>query len=194
MPNVVFCDVEGTLLTKSFPQMVFEHGRRLGIFTPWQRLQAGFLTACSRLLPGSLRRQVQTLGIIRATVGCTVEQMDRTMEAALPDVLAALKPAMVARLRAQQQDGYELVLISAGLHAGIVRLARELGGRGEGSKFVIKHGRYTGRLDGPLCQGAGKAARARAVLEELQADPSRCIGYGDTGSDVPFLSLLGQPH
>ena len=194
MPKLVFCDVEGTLLTASFPGMVFKTGRTLGLFTRWQLLQAGVLTATARLFPGKVRRSLQMMSIIRATAGMPVTDMDRILATAMPAVLAHLKPTMVARLQALQSQGYDLVLLSAGFHEGIQLLAEALGGRGEGTHMQIRNGRYRGQLDGPLCQGAGKAARAQRIMTACGADPAACYAFGDTSSDIPFLRCVGHPH
>ena len=95
------------------------------------------------------------------------------------------------------------MLISGGLHKGIARLATDLGARGEGTKVHQRNGCYAGAVDGRVCQGVGKAERARAVLDELgfdpgqcyaYFDPGQCYAYGDTASDIPFLELFGHPH
>ncbi len=114
----------------------------------------------------------------------------------------ALVPALTTRfkagtwrlLQAHQAAGLALVFISGGLHEGIARLARELGAQGEGTKVRQRNGRYTGSVDGAVCQGAGKAERARAVLAAHGYDPAQCYAYGDTASDIPFLELFGHPH
>jgi phosphoserine phosphatase/pimeloyl-ACP methyl ester carboxylesterase len=186
--------VEGTLLTESFPGLVLAYARRTGIMTAKQRFQAGAFGMLGRVLPGGAGRAMQAVGIIRAVAGSTVADMERVLDAMMPAVLAALKPEMVARLRQHQAVGYELVLLSGGLHAGIARLAAALGGRGEGTKMRIVGGRYTGQLDGPICQGQGKAARAASLLHELGADPAESIAYGDTASDAAFLVMMGHPH
>ncbi|MBA3825395.1 MAG: HAD-IB family phosphatase, partial [Ktedonobacterales bacterium] len=194
MTKIVFCDVEGTLLSASFPAIVLAEAQRMGTLTVSQRAQAGALGVLGRTLPGGAGRALQMVGVIRAVAGTTIAALEDVLAASMPTVLAALKPTMVARLRAHQAEGYQVVLLSAGLHAGIVRLAATLGGRGEGTKLRIDGGRYTGQLDGPICQGKGKAARAAAILREFDADPAACIAYGDTGSDAFYLAMMGHPH
>jgi|GEM_PF-220735 len=194
MTKIVFCDVEGTLLRASFPLLVLEHGQRSNTLTRWQMAQARSLGVVGQTIRGGLGRAVQMAGVIRAIAGSRVADVEHVLDLAMPDVLAALKPEMVARLRKHQSDGYQLVLLSAGLHAGIVRLANALGGRGEGTKLRIVNGRYTGQIDGAICQGKGKALRATAVLREVGARAAECIAYGDTGSDAHYLALMSQPH
>jgi HAD superfamily hydrolase (TIGR01490 family) len=194
MVKLVFCDVEGTLLTASFPGLFMAEGRRMNLFTQRQLFQAGTLAMSARALPGKLGQMMRMAGFIRATAGCSEVDVERVLDGTMPQVIDHLKPAMIERLQAHQHDGFDLILLSAGLHPGIVRLAQALGGRGEGTKVRVRNGRYTAALDGPACQGSGKALRARQLLVELHADPSDCYAYGDTAGDIPFLSLFGHPY
>ena len=114
---------------------------------------------------------------------------------ALVSALAArFKPSAWRLIQAHQAAGLPLVLISGGLHEGIARLARELCAQGEGTKVRQRNGRYTGSVEGGMCQGVGKAERARAVLAARRYDPAQCYAYGGTASDIPFLELFGRPH
>jgi phosphoserine phosphatase/pimeloyl-ACP methyl ester carboxylesterase len=194
MARIVFCDVEGTLLLDSFPRLVLREARAMGRLSLAQKLQVAVLGGMATRFRGkSLGRRLQTLAIVRSIAGSRVDEVDQVLDKALPHVLAACKPEMLARLEMHRRDGYELVLLSAGLHAGIVKLAEALGGRGEGTRLRIRAGRDSGRTAGGVCQGQGKAARALAVARELSADRADCLAYGDTESDIPYLSLLGHP-
>ncbi|MGO8951400.1 MAG: HAD-IB family phosphatase [Ktedonobacterales bacterium] len=193
MTRIVFCDVEGTLLRDSFPRLVLHEARAMGVLTGWQQIQTGALVRISTFLPGGAGRALQMLGMVRSIAGSHAPELETVLSNALPKVLDACKPEMLARLQDHRRDGYQLVLISAGLHEGIVRLAEALGGRGEGTRLRRRAGRYTARIDGQLCQGSGKAARALAVLRELDVDPQACLAYGDTESDIPYLTLFGHP-
>ena len=131
---------------------------------------------------------------MRATAGLRQAEVDRWVDALAPALTARFKPGIWRRLQAHQAAGLPLVLISGGLHEGIVRLATELGARGEGTRVRRRHARFTGSVDGVVCQGVGKAERARSVLAELGYDARQCYAYGDTVSDLPFLELFGRPH
>ncbi len=73
-------------------------------------------------------------------------------------------------------------------------LAQTLNGRAEGTYLVKRDGRYTGRYDGPMCNGAAKAARVRQVIQVYGYDPAACHGYGDTSADIPYLALCGHAY
>ncbi len=192
MTRIVFCDVEGTLLRESFPAMVLREAVTMGKLSRRQRTEAATLSLLGGMVPGGAGRSLRMLGIVRSVAGSRVAEVDAVLDHVLPRVLDACKPKMVARLQEHQRQGYQVVLLSAGLQEGIVKLAAALSARGEGTHLQVRHGRYSGRVDGQVCQGPAKAARALDVLHELEADPLDCLGYGDTAGDIPFLSLLGQ--
>ena len=194
MAGAVFSDVEGTLVDANLPKMSVALGRKMGYFSQWQIAQLGVLSMLGKFLPGEMRGRVRLAGIRRAMAGQRVEDVTNLVEAVLPQVMAKIKPGTMARVKEHQQEGLPLVLMSGGLHELIVRLGEELGGRGEGTRYAKANGRFLARFDGVVCQGEGKAERARAVCTEMAYDPAECYAYGDTGNDIPFLSLFGHPH
>ncbi len=191
--GAVFSDVEGTLVDGSLPAMAVAAARDLRLLRPRQRALIALLDGAERGLPRAWARRAQAMKALLATSGMTEAQAAQVLEAFLPAVRARLKPAMVARLEAHQADGLPLVLLSGGMHEAIVRLAAAMGARGEGTRVARRGGVLTARPDGPICQGAGKADRARAVLAESGWDASAGYAYGDTASDIPFLELFGHP-
>ena len=194
MSAAVFSDVEGTLVDGSIPQIALAVGRANHLFSASKRLQISTLERIGRLGPRKLERALQLYALLRATSGMRSVDAERWVSALAPALSARFKPGAWRLLQAHQAAGLPLVLISGGLHEGIVRLATELGAHGEGTKVRQRNGRYTGRVDGQLCQGAGKAERARAVLAAHGYDPAQCYAYGDSASDIPFLELFGHPH
>lgn len=189
----VFSDVEGTLIDASLPRISIQVGRRIGLFSRGKVLELGLISTLSKLAPAKWKRRARYFVIQRAMAGSTREEVARLCEATLPEVMPHLKTGNWARVREHAEAGMPVVLISAGLHEMIQRLGEELGGRGEGTKFVARNGRYTGAFDGPICEGEGKRQRALSIAKELGCDPALCYAYGDTASDIPFLAAFGHP-
>ena len=175
MQTAVFSDVEGTLVDGNIPQIALAVGRALGLFSPPKRLQIAALERIGRRAPAKLERTLQLYALLRATAGMQPPEVTRWVDALVPALRARFKPGSWRRLQAHQAAGLPLVLISGGFHDGIARLATELGARGEGTKMRRRNGRYVGGVDGQVCQGAGKAERARAVLDELGYDPGALL-------------------
>lgn len=193
MQGAVFSDVEGTLVRGSLPRMFLATGHQLGIFSPWQRAQIGALRQAEQRVP-RLMRPLQLTALLVALHGQPTERVQRWIEATVPQLMQQIKPAMLQHVREHQAANRPLILVSGALHNAVVRFAAELGGQGEGTKVQQRAGRYRARLDGAICQGQAKAARAQAVLQAHGFDPAQCYAYGDTASDIPFLAVFGHPH
>jgi len=194
MPGAAFFDVEGTLVDANLPRMSLALGSEMGYFSRWQIAQLGALSMLGKVLPGNLKGWARITAIRRAMAGQREQDVDKLVEAVLPRAMARMKSQSLALLKAHQSHGLPLVLLSGGLHELIARLGAELGGRGEGTRYMKSGGRFLAKFDGPICQGEGKAERARAVYTEMGFNPAECYAYGDTGSDIPFLELFGHPH
>lgn len=194
MQAAVFSDVEGTLVDGSIPQIALAVGRNIRLFSTSKRMQIAVLEGIGSVGPAKLDKVLQLYALLRATAGMRPQDVEHWVDALVPALTARLKRGSWRLLQAHQAAGLPLVLVSGGLHEGIVRLAAELGARGEGTKVRLRDGRYEASVDGEVCQGAGKAERVRAVLAELGYDASQSYAYGDTASDIAFLELFGYPH
>jgi phosphatidylglycerophosphatase C len=97
----------------------------------------------------------------------------------------ALRPDMLARLRAHQESGHQVVIVSASPDLYLEDMARRLGVELICTELETKAGRLTGRFSTPNCWGPEKVARL-----ELRFGP---IGdyalhaYGDSSGDAWLL-------
>jgi HAD superfamily hydrolase (TIGR01490 family) len=193
MQAAVFSDVDGTLVNGSLPRMVLSIGRELGMYSQLQVAELVALTMGAKLLNGAAQRYAQRRVYARSAGGYHEADVERLIEQLVPAALQRLKAPVIGQLRQHQQAGRPLVLLSAGFHEAIAQFGIALGGRGEGTRMQRENGRYLSVLDGPVCQGHGKAARAQAIIAEMGFDPTASYAYGDTASDIPFLELFGHP-
>ncbi|MBE2270453.1 MAG: haloacid dehalogenase-like hydrolase [Anaerolinea sp.] len=195
MTPAVFSDIEGTLINISFPRTYFEQARAMGIVPLSNQLQVGLLNLLSK--PFSSKSKIggilRYLAIMAAVKNLSMEHHPAVMERVNPLLHAALKPKTVARIREYEAQGMPVILVSAALQQGVEAFAATLGWRGEGTHPVMKDGRLTGKAEKPLT-GAEKVVRVRSVATELGVDLARSVGFGDTLSDVPFLSILGSAY
>lgn len=191
--GAVFSDVEGTLINASLPEMALAVGKGIFVFNTKQIIQLNTLALVQHIAPRKLRRTIQLLSFLLVMPGQTPVQLEVLNKRFIPQAMQYIKPKTLEQLQQHQYNGLPLVLISAGLHESIAYLGQELQGRGEGTKFQLQNGKYIGKLDGKICQGEGKAERAKKVLEETGYDPSQSYAYGDTANDILFLELFGHP-
>ncbi len=191
----VFSDIEGTLISISFPRTYFEQARAMGLVPRMNQLQTGLFNLLGK--PFSPKSKIggilRYLAIMTAMRNLPMSVNQSVMERVIPLLHAALKPKTIARVREYESQGMPVFLVSAALQQGVEVFAASLGWQGEGTRPILKDGVFTGKAEKPLT-GAEKAVRVREVAQKHNIDLSRSVGFGDTTSDQYFLSLLGSAY
>lgn len=109
-----------------------------------------------------------------------------------------IKPALFPHARSLVQrcrdEGQDVVIVSGALDFLMERLATHLGATGViANKLEIKDGYATGRLLRPVVAGPEKAKLIRKHARDHGHDLDHCFAYSDSYSDVPMLSVVGNP-
>jgi len=87
--------------------------------------------------------------------------------------------------------GDMVVVLSASPQEIVGAVAERLGADvGIGTVAEVEDGRYTGRLLGPFCHGAGKLERLRSELGEVEL--ADATAYADSASDLPVMLACGR--
>jgi HAD superfamily hydrolase (TIGR01490 family) len=102
---------------------------------------------------------------------------------------------MMTRLQNHQQSGHRLLLLSGTPVPLLAAIGRELGiEEVVGTPLHMRNGRYTGRSEHPVCQGANKILRLeRHIGETEEINWSESWAYADSYSDLPVLERVGHP-
>lgn len=91
-------------------------------------------------------------------------------------------------------QGRDQILVTGALDVVTAPLADYLGMDGfKANRLEYKNGKATGKLRKPMMAGANKALWIRRYAEEHGYDLDRCFAYADSGSDIPMLSVVGNP-
>ncbi len=103
-------------------------------------------------------------------------------------------PGALACVRAHQQQGHRVVLLTGGLDCVMQPLADFL----RADELIALHlderdHCCTGRLTGPPIAGAHKAELLRASAERHGDDLAASFAYGDSPSDAAMLECVGHP-
>lgn len=108
-------------------------------------------------------------------------------------VLAEQVPAGAQMLVDRHRDaGDFVVVLSASPQELVEAVVAAIGAhRGVGTRAAVDGDRYTGRLDGPFCYGAGKIDRL--VADVGPVDLRHAFAYADSTSDLPLLLACGHP-
>lgn len=102
---------------------------------------------------------------------------------------------VVSLLIDHQKLGGEVVLVSGSFSALLEPFAKEFNiNHVLSTKMKIDANAYTGDIDLPPVIGEGKAIAIRKFLAKEGFDNYQaCYAYGDHQSDIPMLSLVGNP-
>jgi phosphatidylglycerophosphatase C len=106
---------------------------------------------------------------------------------------AQFRPDMVERIRWHQEEGHEVVIVSASLRAYLDPVVEHLGLDGVCAVEleVADDGRLTGRMVGPNCRGPEKVVR---LTDWLGGDrPERLWAYGNSSGDQDLLAAADEP-
>lgn len=103
-----------------------------------------------------------------------------------------LTPGAEETIGVLKRLGYRLGLLSGGFTFFVDALRERLGmDYAFGNILEIAGGRLTGRLAGPVLDGAGKAARLREIAAREGVRPDQVVGVGDGANDIPMLQAAG---
>lgn len=169
-------DVDSTFLTQEVIELVADHaGTREAVQAVTEAAMRGELDFAQ-----SLHQRVATLAGLPVSV--------------LADVRSALVPTpgaleLIARARAA---GVVTALVSGGFHEAIDALAADAGvDHVIANRFEVRDGRLTGRVEGPVIDGAAKEAALRRLAAEHGVPLSRTIALGDGANDRAMISAAG---
>ncbi|MBO9533338.1 MAG: HAD family hydrolase [Solirubrobacteraceae bacterium] len=121
-------------------------------------------------------------------------RLDAVTANALERIQPRVFPSIVGRVRAHQQAGERVYLVTASSQEFAEAFAATLDLDGAiGSRSEIVDGRYTGRPGGPFVYGEGKVTAITALAAAEGLDLSASVAYSDSISDLPMLRAVGRP-
>ena len=105
-----------------------------------------------------------------------------------------LKEEIFQRLKELKKNGYQVILLSAGLDIYLKEFSDFLD-----VDLVCtvleknKEGYFTGKILGLDCLGKNKVLKLKEILSFKEVDWQESVAFGDNFSDLPFLSLVKKP-
>lgn len=112
------------------------------------------------------------------------------------EITPKLRPPVLEALKWHLEEGHAVVLVSSTFRDLVRQVAHGLKVRyATGTELESAHGRYTGRVSGPLCFGSEKERQVLTYLkrEGLAVDFAKSYAYSDSIYDLPLLKLVGHP-
>jgi phosphatidylglycerophosphatase C len=114
-------------------------------------------------------------------------------EFALSKVPNLIRPEAMRRLRFHQEQGHQVVIVTASLTDWISPWAKSVGVNTVlGSAAQAANGRLTGRLEGANCHGPEKLRRLMTICP--QRSLYTLFAYGDSRGDKELLSAADKPY
>lgn len=103
-----------------------------------------------------------------------------------------LSPGAEILLAAAKAAGLKTMLVSGGFTHFIERLKERLGfDYAFANQFDIANQRLTGRVLGPIVDGAFKARAVQQCCQDIGCPPSQAIAIGDGANDLGMMSVAG---
>lgn len=110
-------------------------------------------------------------------------------------LVTEIYPEARALVRAHQEMGHTVAVVSSATPYQVEPFARELGiEHVMCTRLEVEDGIFTGRVVHPTCYGEGKAAAARLLVGEHDLDLNESYFYSDSHEDLPLLEIVGHPR
>lgn len=104
-------------------------------------------------------------------------------------------PEARAIVRAHQDKGHTLAVVSSATRYQIDAIARDLGiPHVLCTRLEVEDGVFTGRVLRPTCYGEGKLRAAEELATRYDIDLSDSSFYTDSHEDLPLLDAVGRPR
>jgi putative phosphoserine phosphatase/1-acylglycerol-3-phosphate O-acyltransferase len=128
--------------------------------------------------------------------GVRLPDAEPEFQAVADELLAAGREDAMKMLHWHQSEGHVVVMVSGTLLPVLDAVSRALDvPHVVGTPLDVRDGRYTGRLQGPMCFGDEKARQLRTFLKDgdMDVDLSASYAYADRHHDVALLEMVGHP-
>ena len=152
---------------------------------------AGVKADVSAITAAAMRGELDYAESLRLRVGL-LQGLDAGALARVYDERLRLSPGAEIMLAAMQRAGVRTLLVSGGFSFFTERLKTRLGlDYSISNELDIQAGRLTGRVLGGIVDAAAKAAKLRAVRDELGIAAAGTIAIGDGANDLAMMAEAG---
>jgi HAD superfamily hydrolase (TIGR01490 family) len=191
-----FFDLDRTLIRGSANYPLAIAAFRAGI-VPWRELARDTVNAVRFQRHGSTDVGSAELRerILGAVAGMRQSEIIHLGDRVTPGLVRRVIPRSARLLAEHHARGEDRIVVSASPIELVGRFAEALGLEGAVATRaeLDAEGRYTGRLVGEFCYGAGKVIEIEKLAAERGYDLERCYAYSDSLSDLPMLERVGNP-
>ena len=193
--SAAFFDLDKTLMAGSSGMHFARAAARSGMIGRGQMARWGFDHLRFRLRGAT---DDETAAVLAQIKELLTGARERDLAWMAPEVLAGILPRiypqMLDEVRAHQEAGRPVFIVSAAGNELVSLLARVLAmDAGIGTAYAVdSDGNLTGELDGPFMYGEGKVEAMRRFADAHDIDLAASYAYSDSASDLPMLREVGN--
>ena len=194
--EAAFFDLDKTVIARSSTLVMSRTLMRDGLLSPTSLLRSLYAQAVYQLIGADHERMEQMrYAALELTRGWEAERVRRLVRETMEEVIAPLayKEALEL-LAAHRRAGRDRWIVSSSGEEVVEPFAAHLGVRDviATRSGIDDDGRYDGTLEF-YSYGSAKATAIRQVAEVRGHDLDRCYAYSDSITDLPMLSIVGNP-
>jgi len=190
---VALFDLDHTIYDSDSSHVLVRRAHKLGFLKTRDLLKGIGMVLRHKMGWGDTRRFIETA--YRWLEGVPVEDFRRFGNEIVEDTLMGfVHPEIRTILTQHQEEGADIVILSAALEVICESIARHLGmDHIICSRLEVRDGKYTGRGLGPPCIGEEKLIRVQAYCREHGHRLEDAYYYADSILDLPALEAVGHP-
>jgi len=152
---------------------------------------AGVKAEVSAITAAAMAGEIDYTESLRRRVGL-LRGLEQTALARVYDESLRLSPGAEAMLAAMRASGIKILLVSGGFTFFTERLRLRLGlDYATSNVLEVEGGRLTGRVIGDIVDAKAKAAKLRAVRDQLGIAKKAIIAIGDGANDLATMAEAG---
>jgi HAD superfamily hydrolase (TIGR01490 family) len=192
-PVVALFDMDRTLVDTHTAKLYVRYQRDLGEIGPLETLRTSYWLL--QYTFGVINAEQVAMHVLEGYRGKTDEWLrERCRRWFQSHVREWISSVGRARVREHIKAGHAVALATSAVRQIAEPLARELSiPHLVCSELEVRDGELTGAFNRPLCYGAGKLERSRALVNALGARMEQVAFYTDSITDLPLLEAVGHP-
>lgn len=188
-------DVDGTLVETNVIEYFVWMRLKSQPLSRWPRFLGDLLSQAPRWLELERHSRAEfQRSFYRNYAGLDYEEMKQLGREAMNEVtLRRLYPEGVRRIRAHQEAGHRVLLLTGALDVVVEPLAEMLGVELDCAHLLLEDGALSGRLAAPPPAGEARSALLERYAAANGIALAESFAYADSLSDLPMLEIAGTP-
>lgn len=191
-------DFDGTIYKKETFPLLMNHLKKHTTFK--DRYQKFFRSALLpyiaykiKLYPVEKMKYVMMQKYLQAFKGVTIYELDLFFESLAKNMKTDLNEAVIQRMEEHSQDGYHIMIVSGAFTPILQFIAEDLPvDTFIGTDVPEKNGLYDDKKKVSHVQGEMKNKLVLESVQGIDVNWADSIAYGDSASDIPLLTLVGN--